>query len=85
MQIVEESLFEEIADFLTSQPTLEMLAVYKVSPDVQAHIDILLEKNRNAGLTPDERQAIEKTLTLLDMLNLVKAKAKLKLLTAQYA
>jgi len=82
MQIVEESLFEEIADFLTSQPTLEMLAVYKVSPDVQAHIDILLEKNRNAGLTPDERQAIEKTLTLLDMLNLVKAKAKLKLLTA---
>lgn len=48
---VQQSIFAELADFLVTQPTLEQLATYKVSDGVQQHIDDLLEKNREEGLS----------------------------------
>lgn len=76
---VQQSIFIELADFLVSQPTLEAIAAYQVPPGVQEHIDGLLEKNRESGLTPDERLELEKILAVADVMNMAKAKAKLKL------
>lgn len=41
---IQQSIYTELADFLVSQPTLEALAAYKVSPNIQQYIDSLLEK-----------------------------------------
>jgi hypothetical protein len=75
----QQSIYDELADFLVSQPTLEAIAAYQVPPAVQQHIDDLLEKNHEEGLSPDERLALKKILAVTDMMDLAKAKARLKL------
>jgi len=76
---VQQSIFAELADFLVTQPTLEELASYKVSAGVQEYIDDLLERNREEGLSAPERLELEKILAVVQMLDLAKAKAQLKL------
>ena len=76
---VQQSIFSELADFLVSQPTLEDLADYTVSSSVQQHIDELLQKNRESGLSADERLELEKILAVSHVMTLTKTKAKLKL------
>lgn len=76
---VQQSIFTELADFLVSQPTLEEIADYKVSPGVQQHLDDLLTKNREAGLSAEERLELEKILTVSHVMSLAKTKAQLKL------
>ncbi len=76
---IQQSIFMELADFLVSQPTLEELANYKVSSGVQQHVDNLLEKNREFGLSADERLELEKILAVSQVMTLAKTKAQLKL------
>jgi hypothetical protein len=76
---VQQSIYAELADFLVAQPTLEELAEYRVSGGIQRHIDDLLERNREEGLAPQERLELEKILAVLQMMDLAKAKAQLKL------
>jgi hypothetical protein len=76
---VQQSIFAELADFLVTQPTLEALASYRVSAGVQEHIDDLLERNREEGLSVSERLELEKILAVVQVLDLAKAKAQLKL------
>lgn len=76
---VQQSIFTELADFLVSQPTLADIAAYQVPASVQQHIDDLLEKNREGGLSADERLELEKILAVSHVMTLAKTKAKLKL------
>jgi hypothetical protein len=76
---IQQSIYDELADFLVSQPTLEAIAAYQVPLAVQQHIDDLLEKNREEGLSPDERLELEKILAVTDVMDMAKAKARLKL------
>lgn len=76
---LQQSILSEIADFWVSQPTLEQIIAYRVSDAVQAYLDDMLEKNREVGLSPDERLELEKILSVVDMMNLAKAKARLEL------
>jgi len=55
----QQSIFSELADCLVSQPTLKVIAAHKVPPDVQQHIHALLEKNREVGLSQQERLEVE--------------------------
>jgi len=76
---VQQSIFAELADFFVSQPSLEEIANYKVSPAIQQHIDNLLEQNREQTLSTDERLELEKILAVIQVMDLSKAKAQLKL------
>lgn len=76
---VQQSIFSELAEFLVSQPTLEALAAYQVSPGIQQYIDMLLDKNREGGLSSDERLELEKILAVSQVMTLTKTKAALKL------
>jgi hypothetical protein len=76
---IQQSIYAELADFLVTQPTLEELAAYKVSSGIQQHIDDLLERNREEGLSAHERLELEKILAVVQMMDLAKAKAQLKL------
>ena len=73
------SIFAELADFLATQPDLEELANYKVSAATQQYIDDLLERNREEGLSAAERLELEKILAVVQVMDLAKAKAQLKL------
>lgn len=76
---IQQSIFTELADFLVSQPTLEELAAYQVSPGVQQHLEGLLEKNREGTLSAEERLELEKMLAVSHVMTLTKTKAQLKL------
>jgi len=76
---VQHSIAMEVADFLTSEPSLEDLANYAVAPETQQYLDGLLEKNSAGELSPDERLELEKLLTISHVMTLIKTKAKLKL------
>ncbi len=75
----QQSIYNELADFLASQPTLEAIAAYKVSSGTQQHIDRLLERNRDGGLSADERMELEKLLAISHLMTLTKTKAELRL------
>jgi hypothetical protein len=75
----QESIFSEVAEFIVSQPSLETIAAYQASPSAQARLEWLLEKNREEGLLPEEREEADKYLALSHLMTLVKAKARLKL------
>lgn len=76
---IQQSIFSELADFLVSQPRLEEIAAYKVPSGVQQHLNDLLEKNREAALSQEERLELEKIMAIVDVMDLAKAKARLKL------
>jgi len=76
---IDQSIYSELAEFLVSQPTLAQIADYKVPVGVQQEIDNLLEKNKEQGLSPQERLELERIIAVVDVMDLAKAKARLKL------
>jgi len=79
---IQQSIFAGVAEFLVAQPSLEAIAAYQISPGIQQQIDSLLDKQQEAGLTADERLELENILAVAGLMNLAKAKAKLKLRTS---
>jgi len=52
-------VYQEIMDFLATTPTPEALVAFKISEAAQERLEDLLEKHREAALTPDERVELE--------------------------
>lgn len=75
---MQQSIFSELAEFMVSQPSLDMIADYKVPSHIQHYIDELLEKNRESTLSVDERLELEKIMAIVDFIDIAKAKARLK-------
>ncbi len=75
----QRSIYDELSDFLVSQPTLEEIANYHLSDIVQQQIDEMIEKNGEDLLSADERLELENILAVASFMDLAKAKAKLKL------
>jgi hypothetical protein len=76
---LQPSIFTEVADFITSQPTLEQIIAYHISASQQDYIDNLLERNREGNLSAEEQQQMESFLAISHLMSLAKAKARLKL------
>lgn len=78
-----QSISQEVAEFLVSQPSLNALADFEVSPAIQQQMDNLLDRNHKGQLSEEERLELEKTLAVFHVLTLVNAKAKLKLVSGK--
>lgn len=76
---IQQSIFSQVADFLVSQPTFEMIAAYQAPEAMQQRMSDLLEKNREEGLNADEREEMQQFLAVSHLMTLAKAKARLKL------
>ena len=76
---VQQTIFTELAEFFANQPTLEQLAEFRVSANIQAYVDSMLERNREEGLSPEERLEFERVLAVIQMMDIAKTKAQLKL------
>ncbi len=70
------SLYQEIVNFLTSDPALQQVADFKISAPAQEQLEELLDKNREAGLTPEEKTQLEKYLHFRHVMILLKASAR---------
>ena len=70
------SLYQEIVNFLTADPNLQQVADFKISAPAQERLEELLDKNREAGLTPEEKTQLEKYLHFRHVMILLKASAR---------
>jgi HKD family nuclease len=75
-----ETLFDEITDFLISQPTIETIIEFQVSDKLNRRLHELLDKNSAGTIIADERSELDTFLHYGHILSILKAKARLKLL-----
>ncbi len=73
------NIADVVTDFLSSAPTLEEIAAYRLPEHLQQRAHDLLEKNRDGTLSEDERLEIDEFRQIDHLLTLIKAKARLKL------
>ncbi len=69
----------EVLEFLARLPTPEETLALQPTPQLQARVEALLERNQTIGLTPAEEQEWEAYQFLEHLVRLAKAKALLKL------
>lgn len=79
MDAVHPNIYEEFADFITSSPTLEEIANYRLSQASERYVSDLLEANRTRGLTPEESRAIDDFMRLEHLVRMAKIRAIAKL------
>ena len=73
------SVFDEITDFLATEPSPQAIIAYHLSEDLQQRADYLAERNGEDLLTPEEREEMQEFMNANEMFSLLKTKMKLKL------
>jgi hypothetical protein len=73
------TVFDEITDFLATEPSPQEIIAYYMPDDLQARLDELLDKNSEGDITPSEREELERFLNADQMFSMLKSKMKLKL------
>lgn len=71
--------FSELLDFMVSAPSPEDIIAFKPSPQMEARLAELMDKNKRGALTDDERQALGGFLQLNHFVNMLKIRARKKL------
>lgn len=69
------STYQEILDFLISQPTSEQIISFKVSETSQSRLRTLLHKNHEVALTPAETTELDLYEQLDTLMGLLKVRA----------
>jgi hypothetical protein len=73
------NIYDEVADFLASSPTLEQIIAFRLSEPSEQLISDLLEANRTRGLTPSERAALDDYTRVERLMQAIKVRAFAKL------
>lgn len=73
------TVFDEITDFLATEPSPQEIIAYHLPDDLQQRADYLAELNGEDQLTPSEREELDEILKAERMFSLLKTKMKLKL------
>lgn len=73
---VNQPVFQETLNFLTSRPTPQDILMFKASPTAQERLEELLDKNRDEGLTEEEETELDVYEQVNDLMILLKAHAR---------
>lgn len=68
--------YSEVLGFLASGPTLKQIAEFKVSQALQDRVEELLDKNREEGLTEQERTEMDTYLRVSHIMTMLKIHAR---------
>jgi len=74
-----ETLFDEITDFLISNPTTKEIIDFQASDVLNQRLHYLLDENKSDHLSEDEKIELDTFLKIGHLLTMLKAKARLKL------
>jgi len=81
MAVIQTNAYQEIVDFMAARPTLEDMSTFRFSVEVEAHINEILEANRQRRLTDAEAADLDEFDKLEHMMRMVKLTAQEKLAT----
>ena len=68
--------YEEVIELIAAGLTPSQLVAFRPSPAVQERVADLIEREKAAGLSPDERSELDHYLQLEHLLRLAKARAR---------
>jgi len=71
--------YGEIVDLLATGPSPRQLVQFRPSPQAQARVRVLLDKNRAGTLTPEEDAELDQYAHVEHLMRLVKARARQRL------
>ena len=74
--------YQEVIDFLISRPTFQEILSFKVSDQAQHRLQDLLTRNRDTGLSLEEKSELDLYEQLDALMSLLKAKAFISLRSA---
>jgi len=77
-QTTAQTVFDVLTDFLAAEPSPSEILAYHLPDELQARADILLERNSEDLLTPEEREEMLQFMNADEMIALLKAKVTLK-------
>lgn len=76
MSTVVIPIYEEVYQFLISSPTPQEIIDFRVSEETQKRVSILLSKNRDGILTPDERSELDQFEQVNHLMSMMKIYAR---------
>jgi hypothetical protein len=68
-------LCDEFLDYVVEKASPQEILAFKASPEAQAYVQELLERNSAGALTPEEAQKLEQMVQFERMMAVLKAKA----------
>jgi hypothetical protein len=68
--------FEEIIDFIAAGPTSEAVASWMPSDEAKTRVFELVEREKNAGLSAEEKSELDRYMELEHLMRLAKARAR---------
>jgi hypothetical protein len=71
-----EPIYQELIEFLTSDPDAKLVVGFKISPVAQERLEDLLDRNRDDALLAEERAELDIYLNLSHLITRMKAKAR---------
>jgi hypothetical protein len=75
----ENTLFDEVLDFLASTPTPQDILDFTPSVQLQARASFLLHQNRVGDLSSDEQHELDEMGRINHLMSLLKIRARQKL------
>ena len=67
--------YEEVIEFIAAGPSSSALADFQASPQSKERIAALIRKEKNEGLTPEEKTELDDCVQVEHLMILVKARA----------
>lgn len=68
-------VYEEIINFIAAGTTTESVAAFKASPEAKARVADLINREKTAGLTPEEQAELDAYEELEHIMIMAKARA----------
>lgn len=66
---------EEIVEFIAGGPSVRSVADFQASAAAQARVELLIRKEKNEGLSPEEKGELDDFMALEHLMRLAKARA----------
>lgn len=76
MSTIVVPIYEEVYQFLISSPKPQEIIDFRVSEETQKRVSILLSKNRDGILTPDERSELDQFEQVNHLMSMMKIYAR---------
>lgn len=74
-------IYDEIAEFIANMDPVKVIQ-FKVSPPIQERFEELLDKEKNEGLTPEEKSELDRIMVIDHIISLAKIRARRQLAAA---
>ena len=68
--------YEEVVEFIAAGPSSSALADFQAYPRAKERVAALIRKEKNEGLTPEEKAELDDCMQIEHLMNLVKARAR---------